>query len=313
MPVKIYPDYRILAVFALFNSVYGYDEELGERKSDSRIRLLTHCERCLADVPVSQVESWRAFRKNHPQHIWAHLYFALTCSRSDLSANAVSLMEVPSDIRETVDELTGFDRVLQDFAQAVRMRELFEELKPDWERVIAEYDADRIRFDIAQVHRFLKLTDAEIPRVDINILPAPFESHYIAYAAPFEHSFYTVDGPGTARGGFNIHEYLHLFVNRIMIDDVPAKVLEVFQNELGNPAIADNYNDPKQFLFENTVRATHHAIGAADWREIPSAIRSDHSIGLTLVGRLYEEIRKFPQSDETSYSRYINAVWGALQ
>jgi hypothetical protein len=311
--VTIYPDYRILVVSALFNSVYGYDEELGERNSDSRIRLLKHCQRVLADVPSSKVASWQVFRKRHPQHIWAHLYYALTCSQSDLSANAVAHTEVPLELHETFDGLTGFDQILQEFAGAVRMRELFDELKPDWERVIAGYDRVRIETDIARVHRFLKLSGTEIPRLDIAILPAPFESHFVAYAAPFRHTFYTIDGPGSVGSGFNIHEYLHLFVNAIRPDQVPSGVREVFVQQVGNPGIADDYNDPESFLFENTVRATHYAVGEGDPREILDAIRSDHSMGLTLVGPLYDEIHHFPESDEPSFARFVRSVWDTLQ
>jgi hypothetical protein len=312
MAIHIEADQRILVVFALFNSVYGYDTEYGERKSAARNVMIEHCNRYLATVNPAVVQSWRSFRRDHPLHIWAHLYFSLTRSPADFQLRVVPTEDIPIDIT-VVDELHGFDLVMSEFARIVNADELREKLLPEWNRAVEEYDRVKIERDVSRIHSFLKLAESEIPELDIGIVPAPFESHYCAFGAPFRSVFYTIDGPGTSRGGFNTHEYLHVFINRIPIESIPAEVRKSFDNDRGRPAVSEDYNDPKAYLYENTVRATHYAAGGIDPREIPYAIDADRAIGLSLVGPLYEEICQFPESHESSFSEFIRNAYAGLK
>lgn len=73
-----------------------------------------------------------------------------------------------------------------------------------------------------------------------------------------------------------------------------------------------HYDDLRVYLNECGVRATYYAAGGVDEREISHALDVDRSIGLSLVKPLYEDVRRFPESDENSFPDYLRAAYNRL-
>ncbi len=143
-PLIITADYRVLVVFSLFNSIFGYDEEDVAQMTNERITMRRYCAQRIREVDLGTVESWRSFHRNHPDHIWAYLYFALTRSSSNFLSPAVLREQIPPDIKGIEDELSGFEYVMVEFADLVQIQELYDALLPSWEAAVREYDQDKI-------------------------------------------------------------------------------------------------------------------------------------------------------------------------
>jgi hypothetical protein len=303
--ITIKTDMRILTVFALFNSVYSYDEELGEQMSHERQTMRDHCKKLLQRKSKTMTEGWKRYHDEHQHHIWAYLYYSLTRNEHDFRCTEVGRDAIWPKLREVVDGLRGFDQIMSEFYELCRIAELFEKIEPKWIQEVQGYDIDRVRSGIAKVHTFLRVEPGNEPMV--NIVPTPFDSHFSAYGAPFKDRFYTLDGPGTAGSGMNTHEYLHLFVNTIEFGNLLRIAHSAYEKVKGLASVKENYSDPVSFLQENLVRATDYSVWRVDQAKLEGFLADDESNGLILVRRFYEQLRVYPETD-TSFSDYVRRV-----
>jgi hypothetical protein len=173
--------------------------------------------------------------------------------------------------------------------------------------------------ELAFVWEYLRL-DRKDRFIFISV-PNLLGSHDTAVAAHYENYYYTVENPGEYSNAFNIHEYLHSFINALMDKHYASqrKKLNAYFVAGKDMPMAKYYGQRKAYASECLVRALDHRMRLL-MENNPQALKNrDNSTkrinrenvikwiteeGLLLTGPFYRLLVEFEQTDMT-FDKYL--------
>jgi hypothetical protein len=153
----------------------------------------------------------------------------------------------------TIFHLADFPKVLNDFWETTDLETIWAKVKPDYVAEIGDYDIDEMERTLPFIWQYLRMQRKDSSTI-VHV-PNLLEAHYAAYCVRYEDYIFSVESPGSNTKGFNIHEYLHTFVNDIVKEHYHryARKLRAYYPAGKDEKLSDAY--PEAFISECLVRA----------------------------------------------------------
>lgn len=248
-------DRRVFAVMAFINAC-GFDDEASGTAMHPVRRRVRQAIQKKAGEHGDLFDKWKRYYNNRSFPSYCYLDYALSLS-SDYPFRRIrpsgefgywwpSLM------------LNSFPKILNEFWETVELEEIWSQVKLDYLTEIQNYDFGRMARELAFVWEYLGL-DRKDRFIFISV-PNLLDSHYTAIGAHYENYYYTVESPGAYSNGFNIHEYLHSFINTLMEKHYASqrKKLNAYFVAGKDMPMAKHYGQRKAYASECLVRALDH-------------------------------------------------------
>jgi hypothetical protein len=205
--------------------------------------------------------------------------------------------------------LNSFPKILNEFWETVELDQIWSQVKHDYLTETKNYDF----WEYLRLDRKDRFTFISVP----NLL----DSHYNAIGSHYENYYYMVESPGAYSNGFNIHEYLHSFINKLMDKHYASqrKKLNAYFVAGKDMPMAKNYGQRKAYAFECLVRALDHRMRFLMENNPQAFKKRDNSTkrinrenvikwitdeGLLLTEPFYRLLVEFEQSDMT-FEEYL--------
>ena len=313
----IQPDVRVFTLFAYLNGPAGWSEENSDAFSPQRAQLRADLQARLAQLDPALVQRWRDFYEQHRQISYRYLYYTLTLGAPPHFNYIIPVEEMKYP--EIIGSLDGFNRILADFYQQADIQALFEETYRDV--MVAEvrnYDRARILGQIGYIYDYLRLDRSKLGTFDVVIVPAPFDSYWDANALNYTGRLYIVEGPESNDYGLNMHEYLHMLMDKLIPKDFAGqrdRLDAVFQANRQAPYV-QHYQELHTYVEENMVRALDHRMRArldpADAPREETTLHNEVANGLVLEDDFYAGLAEFEQSPDKTAPGFFPELLAAV-
>ncbi len=297
-------DRRVFAVMAFANAMGFDDEAEGEAMHPVRALVRERVAANLAACPEKTAE-WKRWYDRVGLYPFHYQDYALGLS-SDHPFRRIR-PNAEYGYPHALARLAGFPALLNDFWEKAGLETVWNEVKPAYLEEIASYDAGRVSADLRAVWAYLRA-----PRPDTYVIanvPNLLDEHYSAIGAEFEKYRYSVESPGSHSNGLNAHEYLHSYVNGLVVAAYrPFKPkLAAYFDARKNGPLRRSYGSVDVFAYECLVRALDNRMFQ---RSAGDAERETKG-GLTLVKPFYELLEGYETSGQ-SFEAYLPALFEKL-
>jgi hypothetical protein len=291
-------DRRIFTMMAFLNAT-GYDlESDGVEMHPVRVRV----RRMLREKEVQfpdKFREWKKYYKRKPYQICVYIDFTLSLS-TDYPFRRIR----PYDelgFFNTIFLLADFPEVLNDFWETTDLETIWAKVKPDYVAEIGYYDIDEMERTLPFIWQYLRMQRKDSSTI-VHV-PNLLEAHYAAYCVRYEDYIFSVESPGSNTKGFNIHEYLHTFVNDIVKEHYHryARKLRAYYPAGKDEKLSDAY--PEAFTIECLVRALDRRMrilltdDPATKRKQENIARDISRQGLTLTYPFFQCLSDFEKSN----------------
>lgn len=316
---SIQADVRVFTLYAFLNGVAGYDLENAETSSPARLDLRADVKKKLSEVPPERVRAWQKNYADHKSHPWAYLYYTLTLGTPPAFNYIVPLENIKD--QAVVERLhkAGFNKVLAEFYQMADIGALYESKYRAVMTTDAEnYSAERIESQLNLTHAYLRIPPEGVNQFDLTIIPAPFDSHYVAYAIGYTDHLYILDGPGSNDRGLNVHEYLHQMLDPVLPSDLAgekAKFERILKENIEKDYVKGNYEQAQTFVEECLVRALDYRIRLAETpgdpqvqARVEAIMAQEMAGGLALVKNFFNALADFEQNPEQDLKSFVTTM-----
>jgi len=204
-------DRRVFAVMAFINAC-GFDDEasgIAMHPVRRRVREAIHKK---ASEHGDLFDKWKRYYNRRSFPSYCYMDYALSLSSDYPFRRIRPGSEFTCWWRSQM--LNSFPKILNGFWETVELEEIWSQVKLDYLTQIKNYDFGKMASELAFVWEYLRL-DRKDRFIFISV-PNLLGSHYTDMGAHYENYYYAVEGPREYSNGFNIHEYLHSFINALM-------------------------------------------------------------------------------------------------
>ncbi len=313
------PDVRIFALFAWLNAVGGYDSEPNPPMDPLRLRVRADMAEALKAVEPARISRWKDFAAAH----------SLPADRSVSYALGLGVppafrppKEAAAGARGTT--LEGFDRFLAEFWAEAGLEKLYNgSYRGEVARLAARYDPRALESDLGLVQRYLRLSDGEVSRVRVHIVPNPFDIRGGSYWSARGGVLTVVEAPDERPARIDAAAYAHMVVDPIA-EGAPgtrsAVVRGLAAASREKPLVKGVCEEPADFVAECLARALAYRIAQArDKGRDPGLLdtlwkkaQQDSEGGLTLVPWFFAELARFEADESMSLADFLGSALARL-
>ncbi len=300
-------DRRVFAVMAFLNAA-GYDEEVqGQEMHPIRIKVRKLISDNLIEHP-EKLNRWKIYYKDRPLNLCQYIDFSLSMN-TDFPFKCIR-PDSELSYSWTSWELADLPEVLNDFWVTAKLEDVWAECKSDYINEIKQYDVNRMTNQMNFLWEYLRMKRKD--NYTIIHIPNPLNRYHNANGHNFENYYYNVDGPGSNDGSFNIHEYLHSFVNQLVKDNYHAqkeKLDEYFRSGKDAP-ISVSYQTPEDWISECLIHALDYRILAnmsndqSYKKRLEAMVNSLTLEGYSILKPFYNSLDDFEKSD-MPFDKYL--------
>ncbi len=214
--------------------------------------------------------------------------------------------------------LGGFNKVLKDFYEILKIDELYAWHKSaGFFKVVDAYDLAKLLEQQKFVHKYLRIDSSRTSQISLNVIPMPYESHYVAYSVTYGHMAYLIDGPDASDGNLNWHEYLHVFVSPAVKNTIWAyqsKFNDIFERNRQKEYVKGSYERLDSFVAECIIRALDHKIQVAyapSWakdsllKKLNDMEKAEILNGFALIPYFSQELSKFETEGAIDITSFV--------
>ena len=152
-------------------------------------------------------------------------------------------------------------------------------------------------------------------------IPNPLDQHFRGMAAHYDNYYYSVESPGAASYGLNVHEYLHSIVNPLVSryhEQFHARLDASFQAGKSGP-MAASYQNLEGFTSECLVRALDHRLrvkfenNPSMTRNLEAQVADITRQGLTLTEPFYRLLDVYEANGTTPFEQFLPTLFDGVR
>jgi hypothetical protein len=313
------PDVRVFALFAWLNAVGGYDRESSPPMDPLRARVRADMAAALKAVDPAHLSRWRGFAAAR----------RLPVDQEVSSALALGMPPAFHPVTTTPAEaqgpgLDGFDRILSEFWAETGLEKLYRDFyRDELARLASRYDPRMLEADFRLVQGYLRLSEGEMSRVKVRIVPNPFDSRGTSYASARTGVLTVVEAPTDRPPRIDARAYARLFVDPL-VANAPGTRSEVVRGLAAasreRPLVKGVLEEPADFASECLCRALAYRIDQVrDAGRNPAFLdllwkkaQQDSDGGLTLVPWFFAELARFEADESMSLADFLGSALARL-
>lgn len=253
------------------------------------------------------IEEWKKsiLGQEAISHSYAFEDYALTLSSSYPFRQLVPRDKIAYPfLLNTEDNLPG---VLNDFWKSGGLDLEWEKVRSSFMQEVDKYDFSKMQSEVDEVWKYLKT-----PRKDnftFVMIPNLMDPRTNAIGAKYGNFFYSVESPGSATYGINIHEYLHSYINGLVLSHLSPyrEKFEKYYEGGKSGKLSSSYQELGTFVYECLVRALTNRISYQSLAQM----NYESNNGLNLVRPFYVGLKKYEAQDQP-IERYIDVLFAGV-
>lgn len=312
------PDARVFALFALLDWAGALERDGSPTPEPVRLRVRGDVREALGLVEPAQAARWKDFTAGFPGGIPALVRSAMSLG-SPPRFGPGAPADRPFDPRGS-SSAPELGTVLAEFWKRAGLQKPYTSFyKEEIARRATAWDTGRIAFQLAEVHRYLRLSASQADSFRLTIVPNPLDIRGTRRTVRTMRTLYVLEGPGVDAQEVPLREYLGCIVDPVVAESAGARspvVKAIVAGQAARPLVKGVREDPRLFVGECLARALaarlELALGAGLQDRLWQRMRKEADDGLVLVPLFFAGLSRYEMDEEMSLAQFVESVLAGL-